>query len=229
MIDEPPILRIARNFERPDPALVARVAKTNACWIGDAQGGRAALDAGVRSLGTGPLPICGPALTCYLGVNANLALIAAIKLARPGDVIVAATDGFEGAAIIGDILAGMARNRGIAAIVTDGMARDITGLREAGLPIFARGITPNSAVRQAPGTVGLPVQIAGHSVASGDLVFGDEDGVVTIPAADIAKVADRMDEIAQAEKGLIEKVANGLTDHPVIEALLASERVEYLD
>ena len=229
MIHEPPLLRIKRNFDRPDGSAVAAIGKTNSSWIGDALDGRAALDAGIKSVGAGNLPVCGPAITCYLGVNTNLALFAAIAMAEPGDVVVAATDGFTGAAIIGDILAGMAKNSGVAAVVTDGMARDLPGLREVGLPIMARGITPNSAVREGPGTVGLPVQIGGRQVASGDLVFADEDGVVTVPAADLPMVEKRIEEIAAAEEALVARVRDGLDRPDHIKALLASDRTIYID
>ena len=229
MIHEPPLLRIRRKFDRPAAATIAAIGKTNSCWIGDALEGRAALDAGIKSIGAGSLPVCGPAITCYCGVNTNLALFAAIALAQPGDVVVAATDGFEGAAIIGDILAGMARNAGVAAVVTDGMARDLAGLRGVGLPVLARGITPNSAVREGPGTVGLPIQVGGRQVASGDLVFADEDGVVTVPAADVDNVGKRLEEIAAAEAALVARVEGGLDRPDHIKALLASDRVHYLD
>ena len=229
MIHEPPLLRIRRRFERPDAALLARIAATNSCWIGDALEGRAGLDPSIRSLGTGKIPFCGPAITCSTGVNANLALAAAITMAEPGDVIVAANEGFDGAAIIGDVLAGMARNRGVAGIVIDGFARDLTGLREVGLPICARGVTPNSCVRMGVGTVGLPVQAAGQRVDAGDVVFADDDGVVVIALGELERTANRIDEIAEAEAGVVRRVRDGLDRPDFITDLLESDRVQYID
>src|SRR5258708_5956047 len=89
------------------------------------------------------------------GPSDNLAILAAIALAEPGDVIVAAGDGFTGTAIVGDNMAAMARNRKVAAIVADGLVRDSAGVVGVGLPMFARGITPNSCVRSGPGRIGL--------------------------------------------------------------------------
>jgi len=233
MLEDPPLLTIDRRIVRPDPALLSRFAKANSCWIGDAQDGRGGLDAAIKPVlaGTpaGAARICGPALTCQCGPDDNLALFAAVSVAEPGDVIVAASEGFTGSAVVGDLLAGMARNKGVAAIVVDGMVRDIAGLRAFALPIFARGLTPNSGVRNGPGTVGFPVHAGGRRVASGDLVVADEDGVATVPAADLEAVADRIDAIEKAESAMLARVEAGLVLPEAIEELLASDRVRYRD
>ncbi|HET6466959.1 MAG TPA: RraA family protein, partial [Geminicoccaceae bacterium] len=148
---------------------------------------------------------------------------------EPGDVVICATEGFEHGAVCGDLLAGMARNKGVAALVTDGVLRDIAGLKDAALPVFCRGITPNSCVRSGPGTVGLPVVIAGRHVAPGDLVVADEDGVVTIPRADLAQVQARLEEVKAAEAAVLAQVRSGLEEPPWMAALLASDRVRWLD
>ncbi|MCB2055058.1 MAG: hypothetical protein KDE35_12560 [Geminicoccaceae bacterium] len=230
MIHEPPILTIRRNFVRPDRAMIERFAQANACWIADAMDGRAAAHPAIKPVLADKAVICGPALTCHCGVNANLALLAAIAMAEKGDVIVAATDGFTGAAVIGDRMAGMARNRGVAAVVTDGATRDQAGLRQVGLPIFAAAVNPNSCIRDAPGTVGLPVMLGGRHVAAGDLVVADEDGVTFVPRDRLAEIADRLDEVAEAERALAARVeAEGLDRLDLVVELLASDRVIHLD
>ncbi|MEZ5825906.1 MAG: RraA family protein [Geminicoccaceae bacterium] len=229
MIHEPPLLRIKRRFDRPAKALRDRLAAANSCWIGDALEGRAGMNVSIKSLGTGPVPFCGPAITCVTGVNANVALSAAISMAEAGDVIVVANEAFDGAAVIGDVLAGMAKNRGVAGIVIDGVARDLVGLKEIGLPIFARGVTLNSCVRMGIGTVGLPVQAGGQRVCSGDFIYADDDGVAVIPQELLERTADRIDEIAAAEKGIVQRVRDGLDRPDFLDDLLNSDRVEYVD
>jgi len=142
MIDEPPLLRIRRDFPRPAPALIEAFRDAMTGWVVDAQNGRGALEAGVKPLfpnAPGMGRCCGVALTCACGPDDNLALFAAVALARPGDVIVCASEGFAHGAICGDILAGMAKNAGIAALVSDGMVRDGVGLREVGLAVAHDG------------------------------------------------------------------------------------------
>ncbi len=104
--------------------------------------------------------------------------------------------------MIGDLVAGMARNKGAVALVTDGLVRDLAGLRQVGLPVFAAGITPNSPTRQGPGTAGLPIVVGGVRVESGDVLVGDLDGVVVIPQARLAAVVDRLATIRQKEAAL---------------------------
>jgi 4-hydroxy-4-methyl-2-oxoglutarate aldolase len=232
MLDEPPLLTIKKSFARPTPAQIARLEGVTTGWVVDAQQGRAALAPAVKPIFAGiqGLDRCsGVAVTCWCGPDDNLAIAAAMAIARPGDVIVAAVEGFTGSGVLGDIMAGMMRNKQIAGLVTDGCVRDLAGLREAGLPIFAAGINPNSCVRSGPGTVGLPVVVGGRLVASGDLVVADADGVTTIPLAQADPILARIAAIRDAEALVIAEVRQGRTGLPALEALLASDKVRWLD
>ena len=171
----------------------------------------------------------GPALTCLTGADDNLAILAALVLAEPGDVIVAASEAFSGSAVVGDNVTMMAKNKGVAAIVVDGMARDSTGIVPVGLPVFARGITPNSCVRSGPGRIGLPVVCGGVAVEAGDVVLGDRDGVVVIPQAQLESVVAALDEIRRMEEETQAKIRAGMGHLPAIEALLKSDKVAYVD
>jgi 4-hydroxy-4-methyl-2-oxoglutarate aldolase len=143
-------------------------------------------------------------------------------------VIVVASEGFTGAGMAGDLAVGMARNRGAAAIVTDGMVRDRDGIVAVGLPVFCRGVTPNSCVRSGPGTVGLPITAGGVPVATGDLVLGDADGVVVVPQSRLAEVGTRLAAVRVAERDTEAAVRAGATTLPDIQALLGSSRVRWV-
>ena len=121
MIDDPPLLTIRRKFARPDRVLVDALAGTPTGFLVDAMGGHGALDARIKAVPGTPGRFIGTALTCANGPADNLALAAAVCLSEPGDVLVAATEGHVGCAVMGDLLLGMAKNRGVAAFVTDGM------------------------------------------------------------------------------------------------------------
>jgi 4-hydroxy-4-methyl-2-oxoglutarate aldolase len=232
VLKDPPLLRIRRTFERPAPEIVDAFRDVPAGFLVDAQNGRGALDRAIKPmfpLHPGMDRCCGPAITCSCGPDDNMALAAAVTLAQAGDVIVCSTEGFEHGAVCGDLLAGMARNKGVAALVTDGVVRDGAGLREMGLPVFARGITPNSCVRSGPGSVGLPVVVAGRQVAAGDLVVADEDGVVVVPQAEIGRVRERLVEVQAAEAAMLAKVKGGLKSPGWVEELFRSDRVEWID
>jgi len=99
------------------------------------------------------------------------------------------------------------------------------GVLGVGLPVYCAGVTPNSPVRNGPGTVGLPVVIGGAAVESGDLVLGDRDGVVIVPRGQIGQVLERLADVRAAEAALEAKVKAGLQVPDFIQAILDSDRV----
>ena len=113
--------------------------------------------------------------------------------------------------------------------MTDGFARDVPGIRAVGLPCYAAGITPNSPARNGPGTVGLPVVVAGVAVNAGDIVIGDQDGVVIVPAHMIEQTIERLPAIRAAEADLDAKVKAGLDVPAFIEDLIDAGRFTDVD
>ena len=147
MIEDPPPLVFAPVINRPPAKLVERFRGAPTSFIVDALGGTGALDWRIKPLVGRSL--VGVALTCDCGPLDNLAFMAAIAECRPGDVLVVATGGYTGAAVTGDLLIGVAKNRGAAGFVTDGLVRDLDDLETVGLPILrpaSRRIRRNDAV-----------------------------------------------------------------------------------
>jgi regulator of RNase E activity RraA len=171
----------------------------------------------------------GVALTCNCGPGDNLALFGAMSVAEPGDVLVAATGGYRGAALTGDLMLGMARNIGVAGLVTDGLVRDIAGVLAVGLPVFCAGVSPNSPVRNGPGTVGEPVDLGGLRIESGDILIGDRDGVVVVPRARVAAVVEALAQVRIAEAALEAKIKAGLKIPDFVQAVLDSDRTRRVD
>lgn len=229
MITDPPLLTLKRSWPRPDMRLVAKLAGAQTGHIVDALQGRGALDAAIKALDPNAAAFVGPAITAESFADDNLAVMAAVALAKPGDVLVVQADAFSRTAVVGDNVALMARNAGCAAIVVDGMARDLDGIVAAGLPVHCRGITPNSCVRNGPGRVGLPVVCGGVAIASGDIVIGDRDGVVAFPQSHLAIIAAALDDIRRLEAELQAKIRAGLTQFEATAVLLASQRVQWID
>jgi 4-hydroxy-4-methyl-2-oxoglutarate aldolase len=225
MITDPPLLKIRRGFARPSQSLLAAFAGVPTGYLVDAMGGRGCLDYRIKPLLASDTVMCGTAVTWPAGPADNLALFGALDAARRGDILVAATDAFAETAVTGDLVLGMARNRGVAGFVTDGMVRDIVGILAVGLPVYCAGVTANSPARNGPGTVGLPVMLGGVHIASGDIVVGDRDGVVIVPLAEAEAVLAKLAEVKAAEAGLEAKVKAGLEIPDFIRALLASDRV----
>lgn len=229
MLEEAPLLQVRRNFARPAPELVARFVGAPTGFLADCMDGRGALDHRIKPVDARRAEFAGVALPCLCGPGDNLAILAALSFIRPGDVIVAAADGFAGLAVCGDRVAGMARNQGAVALVIDGMARDTPGIRAVGLPFFCLGITPNSCAASGPGTVGEPVVAGGVTVNPGDIVVGDADGVVVVPLARAEAVAAKLDQVKVAEAAMDAKVAAGLGVSARISEMIEAGQVRFLD
>jgi 4-hydroxy-4-methyl-2-oxoglutarate aldolase len=212
MIEEPPPLVFASSIERPPAAAIERLRGASTSFIVDAMGGVGALDWRIKPIVGASL--FGVALTCDCGPGDNLALLAATEQSQPGDVLVAATGAFTGAAVVGDLLLGIARNRGVVGFVTDGLVRDVANLEALNLPVYAAGVTPNSPGKRGPGAVGLPIVCGGLVVSSGDVVIGDSDGVVVVPRARIEMTLANLERVNAAEAGMMRRVRDGLTEVP---------------
>ena len=229
MIEEPPLLRIRRNPPRPTAAQIAAFQGALTGMVTDSMEGIGALDARICPLDPLNLPttFVGVALVADNRPGDLLATLAALDSLKPGDVLVATAQGFQGCAAVGDRLTGMARNAGAIALVTDGPVRDLAGLRKVGLPVFCTGQNPNSPVAKGPGRVGFGAQIGGQWVNSGDILVGDSDGVVVVPFARIDEIARTLAHVQSLEAALDKEVDDGLTVPDSIRALLASDQTVY--
>ena len=228
MSANPPALTVRRNFPRPEPALVDTFREASTGWVADANGRRGALAWQIRPI-TRAVRFCGVALTVRTRPRDNLAPYAALRYARPGDVLVVAANGYDEASVAGDILLGMARNAGIVALVTDGMVRDLDGLEAVGIPVFARGLTPNAPHRDGPGSIGEPVTLGGVIVHPGDVIVGDENGVVIVAREAAPDVARGLADVAAKEAKMDAWVRDGVSVPPWMDEALAKAGVRELD
>lgn len=232
MIEEPLKLTIKRGILRPTPTQIAGFQGVPTGFVVDAMYGSGGMMPTIRPVVSGGKLaeiVAGPALTVDTGPGDILALLAALNFIEAGDVVVSAFGGYQGCAAVGDRVAGMIRNNAAAALVIDGPVRDFNGVLDVGLPIWCTGINPNSPVAQGPGKVGLPIQLGGLEVETGDMIVADHDGVVVVPFAEIDTVLTKLDRIKKLEADLDKEVANGLKIPDAIAELLNSDQVEYLD
>ena len=173
--------------------------------------------------------ICGPALPCFAYPADNLGVMGALHLAVEGDIIICATDAYNSTAVVGDLLCGMMKNKGVTGFVTDGMVRDQVGIEPLEFPVFCQGVNPNSPARTGPGSVGLKINLAEISVESGDMVVCDRDGVVVVPFLQIDEVLDKLERLKTAEANVETKIQSGLTEPEYLAGLMTSDQVVYLD
>lgn len=125
--------------------------------------------------------LIGRAFTVNMPAGDNLVVLDAISKAKPGDVLVIDTKGNRDRAIAGDFIVGLAKTLGIAGIVTDGTIRDIEGIRALNYPVFCLGTTIAASHKRGFGELNVSISCGGATISPGDLIVGDEDGVVVIP------------------------------------------------
>lgn len=149
--------------------------------ISDESGHRGVL-AGLRPLRPG-LAFAGQALTILVEDIDNGAPRAALAQAWPGAVMLLDARARPDGAVWGGNLIAIARRRDVAAIVVDGNVRDVAELRRSGVAVYSKGVTPRGPVWG--GRFGLPIECCGVRVAAGDLIVGDDDGVIAVPLAEV--------------------------------------------
>lgn len=172
--------------------------------LADLLGREQVMDIGIRPLWQ-PVPrVAGPAFTVRCPPGDNLMLHAAVHRAAPGSVIVVESGDLDYALAGGNVCA-VARRRGVAALVADGLIRDLAEVREMGFPVFARGVIPIPGAKSVAGPLNQPVRCGGVQVGAGDVVVADEEGVVVVPAA-------RADEILTAAHAQLVKEATQTLD-----------------
>jgi 4-hydroxy-4-methyl-2-oxoglutarate aldolase len=168
-------------------SLAAEFAELSPTSLADALTRDCVMDIGIRPLWPGMLRVAGPAYTVRCVPGDNLMVHAAIYRAAPGDVIVVEAGDVDYAVAGGNVCA-VAQRRGVAGFVVDGVIRDVAEARERGFPVLARGIIPIPGAKDRLGALGGPVRVGGVDVQPGDIVVGDEEGVVVVPAARAAAV-----------------------------------------
>lgn len=145
--------------------------------------------------------MAGRALTVRTRPGDNQFIHRALDLVRPGDVIVVDGGGYEGRALVGEIMTSVAASRGAAGIVIDGAIRDAGAIGRNPFPCFARSAIHLGPYKDGPGAINVPVSVGGMVVGPGDIVVGDEDGVVAFPLDGAAAllVAVRAQEAREAD------------------------------
>lgn len=208
-----PGFRISAYTERPATELWQGFGQYTTPDISDTMHGLFCLSSALRNL-VNALPLLGPAFTVKLPAFDNLMLHKALDLVQAGDVVVVqAGANRTDVAICGDLLAQKLAHKGVAGLVIDGLIRDLKGLKTLNLPIFARGTTAKGPFKQGPGEINTPVSCGGQVIFPGDLIVGDEMGLLVVPQADIPAVLDTLHQQQASQQHYLQQVKAGQFDN----------------
>lgn len=153
--------------------------------------------------------VCGPACTVKVFPGDNLMVHKALDVLEPGDVVIIDAGGSDKNAVLGDLISTKAKHRGAQGFVIDGYVRDLPGIAEIDLPVFARGTTPIGPLHRGPGEINYPICCGGIVVNPGDVIVGDAMGTIVIPQAIAEELLERLQSHHAANEAYFESVKRG--------------------
>ncbi|MGZ5194488.1 MAG: RraA family protein [Ramlibacter sp.] len=169
----------------------------------------------------GKTTMAGTAVTARSRAGDNLTYLRALEFCRPGDVLVIDAGGDLNNAGVGGILSFYAASIGVVGVVIDGALRDVAEIRERDFPVYARGVTHRGPYKDGPGEINVPICVGGMVVNPGDIVVGDQDGLLAIPQPGIEELIDKARAHLEAEAKTIQAMKEGRWDRSFIDALEA--------
>jgi RraA family protein len=185
--------------------IIERAKHLNTTLITDAMGRIGSMDYEIKPVAS-RMKVIGTAMTVSLEPGDNLFLHQAIYSGQEGYVLVADGKNHTANAYLGELMARSAKAIGLEGIIIDGLVRDKEALCELNFPIFAKGFIPNGPFKEGPGEINTPITCGSVSVQPGDLILGDDDGVIVVPREKIEEVLDEAEKKSEYEKQRIEVI-----------------------
>lgn len=221
--------RIKKNFERIDSSIISGFKGIPTPNIGDVMGRMGAMNHSIKSVNKQGVHIVGSAFTVKTHPSDNLLVHKAMDLAQPGDIIVIDACGDMGNAILGEIMCHYAKVKGIVGYIVDGPVRDLAGIAELGFPVFAKGGTPRGPYKEGPGEINTIISCGNVAISPGDLIVGDDDGVIVIPKADAKDILEKATAFSNKEKEIIQSIYDGKWDRTWVDEVLTTKGCEIIE
>lgn len=151
----------------------------------------------------------GVAVTVRTRAGDNLAIHKALELIKPGDVLVVDGGGDTSRALVGEIMKCIAESKGCAGFVIDGAIRDSAAFAASDFPCYARAINHRGPYKAGPGSINVPVSVGGSVIEPGDVVVGDEDGVVAFNPTHVPALVNAVAAQIKREEATMQAIRNG--------------------
>ncbi|MBR1919901.1 MAG: 4-carboxy-4-hydroxy-2-oxoadipate aldolase/oxaloacetate decarboxylase [Spirochaetales bacterium] len=178
------------DYPKPDPKLIEAFREVSVASAHECMDRTNYLSPAIHQYYPG-MKLCGPALTVRCQPLDNLTIHAAMHIAKPGDVMVVTMGGNPNQGPFGDCCTTLAVQRKMGGLVIDTGIRDGENIQHMGFPIFCCGHSVTGTIKKEFGSVNHPISIGGQIVRPGDIMLGDDDGVVVIPLERAEEVLEK--------------------------------------
>jgi 4-hydroxy-4-methyl-2-oxoglutarate aldolase len=218
------IVHVRSRIERPDKGLIEGFRPLDVATVYEASGRKGYIEASIKPIARG-IRICGPAFTVQCAPGDNLMLHKALQIAQPGDVLVATVGEDPEYGYWGGMMAVSALARKLGGLAIDGCIRDSAEIVRLGFPVFSRGFSIRGTTKNVLGLINYPIIFGKITIFPGDLILGDDDGMVVVRRAECAEVLEKSRKRVEAEKEKSELLRTGMSSvelnklQPVFESL----------
>lgn len=221
---------VIRTVDRTPLEVVDALAPIGTATVHEAIGRRGFLGADIRPIQHGQR-VAGTAVTVLSHPGDNMMLHAAVEVCEPGDILVVATTAPSTHGMFGDLLATSLMTRGVRGLVIDAAVRDTADLREMGFPVWSRYVSCQGTVKATPGSVNVPINVGGVHINPGDVICGDDDGVVVVTRSEATWALNLSKERLMTEEQTRRRLEAGElgVDFYGLRDKLAALGVEYVD
>jgi 4-hydroxy-4-methyl-2-oxoglutarate aldolase len=193
------MIHVITHIEKPPKELIDQFRGIGTATIHEASGRKGAVDFSIKPITRG-VRICGPAFTVQCHPLDNLMLHKALEKAQPGDVLVAMVGGHYEGGYFGGLMATSAVAGNLGGLAIDGCIRDSEEIIRMGFPVFCRGFSIRGTTKTVLGLINHPVLFGGVLVYPGDLIIGDDDGMVVVSREDCKSVLEKSIQRVETEK-----------------------------
>ncbi len=204
------MIHVLTNIERPSKDIIEAFGMIASATIHEASGRKGYIDCAIKPAAKG-VRICGSAFTVQCAPGDNMMLHKALERARPGDVIVASVGGAFDYGYFGDLMATSALARKIGGLCIDGCIRDSEEIIESGFPVFTRGFCIRGTNKGTLGVINYPTVFGGQMINPGDLIVGDDDGLVCVRRQDCQTVLEKSRQRIEKEIVKAQDLSKGIS------------------
>jgi 4-hydroxy-4-methyl-2-oxoglutarate aldolase len=204
------MIHARKETRSPDRSIVEAFRSLDVATVYEASGRKGYIDCAIKPIAKG-VRLCGPVYTVQCAPGDNLMLHKALQRAPEGSVIVASVGGVYEYGYWGGLMATAGLAKGIGGLVIDGCVRDSVTIAEMGFPVFCRGFCIRGTTKGVLGLINYPLNFGETTVFPGDLILGDDDGMVIVRLEDCADVLDKSRKRVEFEVKKAEQLKGGMS------------------